>query len=302
MKELLKKYIKALGFLLTDHTNSVIQDKFSSLHKASQISLQQQYKSIAEDYVSGRIKHLPVFEEVELRCYSQNGEDGILLYIFSLIGTTHKKVVEISAGDGIECNAANLIINHGWFGLLIDGNKKLIERGRKFYSRCRDTAGCPPFLKHAWITKENINEIIREEDFTGEIDLLSLDLDGVDYWLLQELSVVSPRVILVEYQNIWRAEKAVTVPYQPDFQFDADKFGKNYFGASLPAFVKLLKNKGYRYVGSQSLGFNAFFIKNGIGEDFLPEVPVEDIFKQAKVMYCIRDRVEQVKHLPWIEV
>lgn len=126
----------------------------------------------------------------------QNGEEGILLYIFSLIGTTNKKVVEISAGDRTECNAANLIINHGWYGLLIDGNKKLIERGIKFYSKCKDTASCPPFLKHAWITKENVNEIIKQEGFEGEIDLFSLDLDGIDYWLLKELSVVNHRVIV----------------------------------------------------------------------------------------------------------
>jgi hypothetical protein len=92
------------------------------------------------------------------------------------------------------------------------------------------------------------------------------------------------------------------VPYRPDFQFNEAKYGKNYFGASLPAFIKLLKQKGYRYVGSQSLGFNAFFIRDGIGENLLPEVAVEDIFKQAKVMYSTKGRVEQVRHLPWIEV
>ncbi|QHT66624.1 hypothetical protein GXP67_08130 [Rhodocytophaga rosea] len=302
MKEIIKRYIKGLGFLLTEYTNSIIQDKLSSLQKASQISLQQQYKSIADEYIQEKRSYLPSLEEVELRCYSQNGEDGILLYIFSLIGTTNKRVVEISAGDGLECNAANLIINHGWFGLLIDGNSKLIENGKKAYRKLRDTRSCPPILKSAWVTKENINEVIQVEGFTGEIDLFSLDLDGIDYWLLKELDIVSPRVIVLEYQNIWKTERAVTVPYSSDFRHNASKYDTNYMGASLPAFIKLLKGKGYRYVGSQSLGFNAFFIKNGIGDKLLPEVSPDEIFKYAKVIHSIKGRLDKVKDLPWMEV
>src|SRR5580692_993562 len=95
----------------------------------AQVLLRLQYQDLAR-----RGTGLPDFSHVEFRCYSQNSEDGILLYIFSLLGTTNRRVVEISAGDGIECNAANLIINHGWRGLLVDGDSEQIARGRAFYS------------------------------------------------------------------------------------------------------------------------------------------------------------------------
>ena len=96
-----------------------------------------------------------------------------------LLGTTSRCAVEICAGDRIQCDAANLVINHGWDALLIDGNVDLIARGQWFYSRCRDTVSCPPILHAQWITAENINDVLVEQGFTGEINLLSLDLDGL---------------------------------------------------------------------------------------------------------------------------
>src|SRR5579875_1056842 len=105
------------------------------------------------------------FWDAGLRCFSQSDEDGLLLYIFSLVGTTNKRVVEICAGDGIECNASNLIINHGWSGLLFDGDDKNIATGRRFYARCRDTCSQPPTFVHAWITADNVNSLISGHHF-----------------------------------------------------------------------------------------------------------------------------------------
>ena len=216
---------------------------------------------------------MPKFSDVEFRCHSQNGEDGILLYIFSLLGTTNRRVVEICAGAGIECNAANLIINHGWLGLLFDGDPNFIAYGRNFYSKCATTFIVPPTLVNAWITAENINELV--SSFAGPVDLLSLDLDGNDYWIWKALDVISPRVVIAEVNGWWGPEKAVAMSYNPDYKLD---FSKQPYrcGASLPAFVKLGKKKGYRLVGVQSLTFNAFFVKNGIGEDLLPEVTPQE--------------------------
>ena len=95
--------------------------------QVGQVLLRLQYQDLARRRVD-----LPTLEDVEFRCHSQNGEDGILLYIFALLGTTNRKVVEICAGDGIECNAANLLVNHGWNGLLFDGDDEQIARGRAF--------------------------------------------------------------------------------------------------------------------------------------------------------------------------
>jgi hypothetical protein len=265
--------------------------------KISQRVLANQYRELAR---SGG--PLLGFEDVEFRAFSQNGEDGILLYIFSLIGMGTRRCVEVCAGNGIECNTANLIINHGWNGLMFDGNESLLQRGRAFYASLGDTFSFPPKIVNAWVNRETINQIIQQNGFEGPIDLLSLDIDGVDYWLWEALEVVRPRVVVAEIQCIWGADRAVTVPYSPHFKTESiDGFGV-YSGASLPAFVKLARRKGYRLVGVQRLGFNAFFVENGVGEDLLPEVSIESCIDFPFVKWARRDLLNKVKHLPWVEV
>jgi hypothetical protein len=241
-------------------------DQIAAVDKQVQSLLSLKYQEL-------RTAGAPVrrFDEVEFRGFSQNGEDGILLYLFSLLGTTNKRAVEICAGDGIECNTANLIVNHGWDALLVDGNPDHVARGRQFYAESRDTFLKPPTLVHAWVTAENVNDLVRIHGFAGDLDLLSLDLDGNDYWIWKALDCVRPRVVVLEYHCAWGPDRAVTVPYRPDFQLDFSTH-PYYSGASLPAFVKLGRQKGYRLVGCQRYGFNAFFLREGVGEDLFAEV------------------------------
>jgi hypothetical protein len=242
------------------------------------------------------------FEDTQFRAFSQNGEDGILLYVFSLLGMGKRRCVEICAGDGIECNTANLIVNHGWSGLLFDGDSRLIERGRSFYARLADTAPMPPTLVNAWITRENVNDLIKANGFEGPVDLLSLDLDGVDYWIWEAIEVIRPRVVIAEVQCIWGADRAVTVPYSDTFKTPPlDRF-LIYSGASLPAFVKLARSKGYRLVGAERLGFNAVFIADGVGEELLPEVDLESCVDRPFVAWAQRELLPKVAALEWVEV
>jgi hypothetical protein len=242
----------------------------------AQVLLRLRYQDLAR-----RATSLPDFSDVEFRCYSQNSEDGILLYIFSLLGTTNRRVVEICAGDGIECNAANLIINHGWRGLLLDGDAEQVARGRAFYSTCRNTWVSPPTFVNTWITAENVDALIASNGFNGPIDLLSLDVDGNDYWLWNALSCISPAVVVLEFNANCGPERAVTMSYNPDFRLDVT-VQPYRCGASLPAFVKLGRAKGYRLVGVQSLGFNAFFIRDGLGEALLPERSVRECYDRTE--------------------
>jgi hypothetical protein len=265
--------------------------------KVSQLILANQYRELARGKAP-----LPSFEDTEFRAFSQNGEDGILLYVFSLLGMGGRRCVEICAGDGIECNTANLIVNHGWNGLLFDGDMRLVERGRAYYSRLPDTSPLPPRFAHAWITRANINDLIKMNGFEGNVDLLSLDLDGVDYWVWDAIEVIRPRVVIAEVQCIWGADRAVTVPYSDSFKTPPiDRF-LIYSGASLPAFVKLARKKGYRLAGVQRLGFNAVFVADGIGEDVLPEVSVESCVDRPFVDWASRELLPKVAHLDWVDV
>jgi len=242
------------------------------------------------------------FNDVGFRLYSQHEEDGILLYIFSLIGTTNKKSVEICAGNGIECNTANLIINHRWIGLLCDGKEENIKEAKQFYATNSDTKYWPPTIKKEWITKGNVNTVIEQNNFNGEIDLLSLDIDGIDYWLWKEISIISPRVVVLEFNHLWGPEKSVTVPYKDDFIVDFTEYGSDYAGASLKAFVKLGRAKGYRLVGTNTIATNAFFVRNDIECSWLPEVETSTCFDHPRAQFGMEKRLLGVKDKEWEEV
>jgi hypothetical protein len=276
---------------------SILHAPSAAASKVAQLVLLNQYRELA----ARGGPPLP-FQDVEFRAFSQNGEDGLLLYVFGLIGMGQRKCLEICAGDGVECNTANLIINHGWNGLLFEGNETLVARGRSFYARLGDSFCLPPKFVHAWVAREDINEKVRANGFEGPIDLLSLDVDGVDYWIWEALEVVRPRVVIAEIQCVWGADRAVTVPYAPDFRTRFIDGFAVYSGASLPAFVKLARRKGYRLVGVQRLGFNAIFVENGVGEDLLPEVDVESCVQLPFVQWARRDLLAKVKDLEWVEV
>jgi hypothetical protein len=214
---------------------------------------------------------LPRLADVEFGCFSQNGEDGILLYLFSILGTASRKCVEICAGDCIECNSANLIVNHAWTGLLFDGSAANIARGNAFYHERRDGLSFyPPRMVETWITAENVNDLLRDNRFQGDVDLMVMDLDGMDYWIWKAIDCIQPRVVVVEYNQDLGAERAITIPYRSDYSHDW-RFGYPV-SASLPAFVKLGRQKGYRLVGCEHFGINAFFVRDDLGEGALPEV------------------------------
>jgi hypothetical protein len=286
MKKYLRKIIDQILAPYLSRETKFNAAQIPSLNQATQILLRLKYQELARAKAP-----LPKFEDVEFRCFSQNGEDGILLYIFSLIDTTNKKLVEIGCGNGLENNSANLIVNHGWHGLLFDGNQKNISSAKDFYNHSKDTFVNPPQTIKAWVTKENINQLITENNFKDQIDLLSLDIDGMDYWIWQALEVIEPRVVVLEYHEEFGTE-SVTVPYNQGFQKESEN--PRYFGASLPAFVKLAKEKGYRLVGCNHQKFNAFFIKDNAGQSVLPEVKFETCLRKQKATdYTLLQKLSQ---------
>jgi hypothetical protein len=275
-----------------------------SLMQYSDATAQLQLKATYTNLIKSGTA-LPLLSDVGFKTFSQTDEDGILLYIFAAIGTTNKKSVEICAGNGIECNTANLIINHGWHGLLVDGNATSVKQGENFYRNHPQTYVYPPKFVHSWITRDNVNRVIKDSGFEGEIDLLSIDMDGVDYWIWEAIGGIEPRVVVLEYQDIIGPERALTVPYSDSFngyEHPTTLGMPNFCGASLPAFTKLATAKGYRLVGCNRYGYNAFFIRNPLGEKAIPEIPIKECFKHPKVLWGIRERFPTVKDYPWVEL
>jgi hypothetical protein len=239
---------------------------------------------------------LPNFRDAGFRIHSQNDEDGILHLIFSIIGAVGL-AVEIGCGDGVQNNTTNLIVNQGWHGLLIDADPANIASARTFFTRCRDTMIFPPAIRQRFVTSENANEVVA--GFEGEIDLLSLDIDSIDYWVLNALTAVNPRVIVAETPTIWGPEFARSVPNSPRWNFAANP---DFYGASLGAFDKLLRTRGYRFVGTSKYGTNSFFIRGGLGEDAFPVASLKEGFRHPRAMEGIISRSQRSRHLPWVDV
>ena len=141
---------------------------------------------------------LPKLADVGFRVYSQCDEDGIILFLFSVAGMTNRVFVEVGAGNGVENNCANLAINLGWHGLFMDGDNENAALGTEFYNLHPDTRVFPPQFLLAKVDRDNINDLIRQEGFEGEIDFLSIDIDGMDYWIWQAIECVNPRIVVVE--------------------------------------------------------------------------------------------------------
>jgi hypothetical protein len=237
------------------------------------------------------------------RCFSQFEEDGLLLFIFAAVGFHSRKVVEIGAGDGTECMATNLIINHGFQGLLFDGDRGNVSRGRRFFQNCPDTDLLPPSFRHAWITAENVNRLLEENMFVGDVDLLSLDIDGNDYWVWKAIEAVRPRVCIFETNPVVPSDLSLTIPYDPEFRYsERPPAGEEFWGASLLAMRKLCSEKGYRLIGAHRFGFNVLFMRHDVGVGIFPEVKIENIHDNAWARSKQDRKWPLVKHYPWVTV
>lgn len=242
-------------------------------------------------------KQLPKLKETGFRVYSQFEEDGKLLFVFSLLGMTNKRFVEIGSDDGVNSNSANLYFNFGWHGLFIDGNPKAISRGRKFFSKYPHPWFYRPKFTCAKVTRENVNALIEEAGIKSEIGLLSIDIDGNDYWVWDAITIIDPQVVIIETHNEFGMNNIV-VPYDPDYYFP----GKHpvYHGASPVAMNKLANKKGYRLVGANELGFNFIFVRNDLLKNELPEVSVESLLTHPSVEEGYK-KFEEIKDWEYLE-
>ncbi len=217
--------------------------------------------------------------DVEMRVFSQWGEDGIIQYLISKIPIEKKEFVEFGVENYRESNTRFLLVNNNWNGLIIDCSEENIQEIAQSELSWRHNLKAV----HAFITKDNISKIIQDAGVSGDIGLLSIDIDGNDYWVWDAIGAdaISPRIVIVEYNSVFGRERAITIPYDEKFSRSEAHFSNLYYGVSLKALYLLAKKKGYIFIGTNSAGNNAFFVRSDVANG-LKEVGVEDYYVESK--------------------
>jgi hypothetical protein len=199
------------------------------------------------------------------KVYSQNDEDGIIQEIFKRIGETNKTFVEFGVQDGLESNCHFLLFN-GWKGLWIEGDKEFFKRLREYFSKPLSENRLTAI--NAFITADNINKLIGEDGkISGEIDLLSIDIDGNDYWIWEKINCIRPRVVVIEYNAKFPPPCEWVMEYDQNHVWD----GSDNHGASLKSLELLGRRLGYTLVGTNGNGVNAFFVRAELAKGLFAE-------------------------------
>ncbi len=198
----------------------------------------------------------------EYQVFSQNGEDGIIQEIFNRIGYTNKYFIEFGVECGLECNSTNLLYKE-WSGLWIEGCK---EQFASIKARFNDHISTSRLqIQNEFINAENIQSLFDKADAPAEPDLLSIDIDYNDYYVWNAITKYRPRVVVIEYNSIFRPDTHFVVKYNSKRTWDKT----SHYGASLLALEQLGKQKGYCLVGCVFSGSNAFFVREDlVGEQF----------------------------------
>ena len=218
-----------------------------------------------------REQRLPELRDYEFKVFSQWGEDGILQHLTTHLALPDRNFIEFGVEDFLESNCRFLLMKDRWRGFVIDGSADNIERlrGTYFYWQY------PLDSVASFITRENVESLVSQSGFGPCPGILSVDIDGVDWWVLQALEGWRPAIIIVEYNGVFGCSIPVTVPYAADFQRSARHRSNLYYGANLPAFDHLLRPRGYSLVGVNGAGSNAFYVRNELLNDRVPAVPLD---------------------------
>ena len=197
--------------------------------------------------------------EVEFKVFSQFGDDGIIQYLIRKVNISPAEQIFIEFGveNYEEANTRFLLLNDNWRGLIIDGNAENIHHVQNSGSYWRNDLTS----LSAFIDRDNVNQLFQAHGFIGDIGLLSIDIDGNDLWVWKAIDTVSPVIVIVEYNAVFGPQCAVTIPYDPVFERARAHYSNLYWGCSLKALCLVGEEKGYAFVGCNSAGNNAYFIR-----------------------------------------
>ncbi len=247
------------------------------------------------------------FRRVGFGVFSQSDEDGILQYLLAHIPMPNHTFIEFGAEYYEESNTRFLLLNNRWQGMLLDASDEDIR-----YIKADSIYWQHDLQVHrAWITRENIDALLASSGFAQDMGLLSIDIDGNEYWIWEAIVTLRPRIVIVEFNGLFGLQPLV-VPYKEDFQRAAAHHSTLYYGSSLAALHYLAQKKGYILLGTNLFGHNAFFVRSDVAGDFKGLSPAEvyrpSHFRESRdaagrLTYARGEqRVELIKDLPFFNV
>jgi len=268
---------------LKEKVNKIWYDLLCRLSSYGLIEKTRRHRNDDYDFIqddSSLKKRLtdPIFlERFGFKVFSQSDEDGIIEEIFNRVKTTNKTFVEFGVQNGLESNC-HYLLHKGWNGLWIEGDGKAVKEIHQLFKK--PIANKRLTILKAFIDKDNINALISDQGgIKGEIDLLSIDIDGNDYWVWEAINCVNPRVVIIEYN----------AKFPPTFEwvmeYDAKHIwrGDDEHSASLKSLELLGTRLGYRLVGTNITGVNAFFVRSDVAGDlFAKEAMAENLYNPTR--------------------
>lgn len=243
--------------------------------------------------------------DIEFQVFSQCGDDGIIQWLVHNIDFTSKTFIEFGVGNYRESNTRFLMMNDNWSGFVIDKSSFNVAQiiNSEYFWRYNLKA------TSAFVDASNINHLLSSSNLGTDIGILHIDIDGNDYWIWKEIDVISPIVVILEYNSIFGIERAITIPYDNKFYRTKAHYSNLYFGASLRALQQISKEKGYSFIGCNSAGNNAYFVRNDKLNDTVKEISLENGYvysmaresrdKQGRLNFITgSDRLAAIRGLP----
>jgi hypothetical protein len=242
----------------------------------------QMKEIMVENYLNENLYKNPKYQDPkklnlhEFQVFSQNGEDGIIEEIFNRIGTTDKFFIEFGIQDGIETNCTYLLWK-SWKGLWLEGSEKYVQMASKTFAD--EIQKQQLRIQTAFLTAENIEDLFKKYEVPKEFDLISIDIDGNDYYVWEAMKNYAPRVVVIEYNSMIPPSLGWVKSYRADETWN----GTNHFNAGLKAHEILAEKKGYKLVGCNFSGCNAFFVREDlINDKFAAPYTSENHYEPAR--------------------
>jgi len=245
----------------------------------------------------------------EFKVFSQWGEDGVIQYLTNSIEIKNKTFIEFGVEDFSESNCRFLLIKDNWKGFIIDGSAENMER-----LKSSDIYWMHHLIaKEAFITKDNVDDLLKESGFEEDLGILSVDIDGVDYFVFESIISYRPRILILEFNSVFGPDRKISVPYGADFNRTKAHHSNLYFGASLGAMTYLAEKKGYALVGTNTAGGNSFFVREDLLNDRVKRQTVAQAYEPSnfresrdelgRLTYLAgEERIKAIKGLPVLNV